>query len=216
MLLMNKKLLLILLPFILILSCNTHVKSTAVVYNNDFESGDLSNIKGGLLGQFNGSKVLGQFNNGDFTLSVNNLPQHDLITVSFDLYIHDNWRGDLLPDGPEIWQMLIDGSPYINTTFSNLGCLPGNLCPPQSYPANYPNRYNNPRAGAYRTDLPGVCSMKTVSNGTTMYKITKTFSHSGKTISLECLDKLDQKDYTNPTCEKSWSVDNIIIQAITL
>src|SRR5476651_574651 len=106
---MNKKLHLLILLF-LIISCKTHVKSEVVVYSNDFETGDLSNIKGGLLGTFNGSGVLGQFSNGDFTLSLNNLPNHDLITISFDLYIHDNWRGDLAPDGPEIWQMLVDSS----------------------------------------------------------------------------------------------------------
>jgi hypothetical protein len=211
----NKKLF-FLIPLIVILSCNTHVGNQVVVYNNDFETGDLTNIKGGLLGEFNGSNVLGQFSNGDFTLSLNNLPDHNLVTVSFDLYIHDNWKGETWPDGPEIWQLSIDGNPYINTTFSNLGCIPGNICPPQSYPYNYPNNYNNPKTGAYRTDLPGVCSLKSSPDGTTQYKITKTFAHSGKTISITCLDKLDQKDYTNPLCEKSWSVDNIKVETITL
>ncbi len=192
------------------------MSNQVVVYNNDFEKGDLSNIKGGVIGQFNGSNVLGQFSNGDFILSLNNLPGHDLITVSFDLYIHDNWRGSLLPDGPAIWQMLIDGNPYINATFSNLDCIPGNICPPQSYPLNYPNNYNNPKAGAYRTDLPGVCSLKSSPNGTTQYKITKTFKDSNNTFTLECLDKLDQKDYANPLCEKSWSVDNINVIVIKL
>ncbi|WPU95807.1 hypothetical protein SNE25_09785 [Mucilaginibacter sabulilitoris] len=211
-----KKSLLSLVFLILFLSCKQHVQSEIDIYNNDFETNDLTNIKGGLIDQFNSSKVLGRYNNGDFILSLNNLPQHDLIIVSFDLYIHDNWRGELLPDGPAIWQMRIDGGPYINTTFSNLACPVGNICPPQSYPDNYPNNNHNPRSGAYRTDLPGVCSMKSESNGTTMYKITKTFKHSGKTLSLECLDKLDQKDYPDPKCEKSWSVDNIDIKAITL
>lgn len=213
---MNKKILLLLLPFIITLACNKAVRNEITVYNNDFETGDLSAIKGGLLGQFNGSNVLGQFSNGDFTLSLNNLPKHDLVTVSFDLYIHDNWRGDLAPDGPEIWQMLLDGNTYISATFSNLGCMPGNTCPPQSYPFNYPNNFNNPKTGAYRTDLPGVCSLQANPNGTTQYKITKTFKHSNTTLSLECLDHLDQKDYANPKCEKSWSVDNINIQTITL
>src|ERR1700761_9331573 len=106
---MNKKLRPLIL-FILLISCNTHVQNEVTVYTNDFETGNLSKIKGGILGQFNGSKVLGQFSAGDFTLSLSNLPSHDLITVSFDLYIHDNWRGELAPDGPEIWQMLIDGT----------------------------------------------------------------------------------------------------------
>jgi hypothetical protein len=144
------------------------------------------------------------------------LPKHDLITISFDLYIHDNWRGQLFPDGPDIWEMLVDNMPYINTTFSNLECKPGNICPPQSYPDDYPNSNHNPRTGAYRTDLPGVCSMLNSPTGTTLYKIKKTFKHSNQSLILQCLDKLNQSNYPNPKCEKSWSVDNISIKVITL
>ena len=201
---------------IVLLSCNTQVSNQTVVYSNDFEKGDTTNLTGGKLGQFNGSKVLGQFSKGDFKLTVNNLPGHDLVMVTFDLYIHDNWRGELLPDGPAIWTMLIDNVPYINATFSNLDCISGNTCPPQSYPLNYPNNYNNPKAGAYRTDLPGVCSLQSSPNGTTQYKITKTFKDNNGVFTLECSDNLDQKDYANPLCEKSWSVDNIVVQTIKL
>lgn len=214
---MNRKLsLALLLPIIFIGSCKNQVKNEVVVYNNDFESNNLSGITNGVISQFNKTAVLGQFSGGNFTLTVNNLPKHDLVTISFDLYIHDNWRGVLAPDGPEIWQMLVDNAPYINTTFSNLSCIQGNVCPPQSYPADYPSISNNPKTGAYRTDLPGVCSLKTNPNGTTMYKITKTFRHNNQSLLLQCLDKLDQKDFVDPKCEKSWSVDNINIKAITL
>jgi hypothetical protein len=64
---MNKKLLFI-IPFIVtVISCNTHVSNQVVVYNNDFESGNLSNISNGIITQFNGSAVLGRYNNGYFT-----------------------------------------------------------------------------------------------------------------------------------------------------
>jgi len=197
-------------------SCNTHVSNQVVVYNNDFEKGDLSNITGGVISQYNGSAVLGQYNNGIFALTVNNLPKHDLITISFDLYIHDTWDGNKPPpDGPDLWEMLVDGNSYINTTFSNAQCG-GGFCPPQSYPFDYPNSYSNPKTGAYRTDLPGVCSMQNIIGWTTQYKIVKTFSHSNSTLLLQCLDKLVQTNTANPKCDESWSVDNINIQAITL
>lgn len=206
-----------LLVFLLLfqISCKTQVKKEVEVYNNDFEGNNLSGISNGIVNQFNNSAVLGQYNNSNFILAINNLPKHDLITISFDLYIHDNWRGQLLPDGPDIWQMLVDNSLYINATFSNLGCKVGNICPPQSYPDNYPNSSHNPRSGSSRTDLPGVCSMLSSPDGTTMYKITKTFKHVNQSLLLQCLDKLNQ-NYPDPKCEKSWSVDNIIIKAITL
>jgi len=213
---MNRKLFFI-IPYIFIISCNTRVSNQVVVYSNDFEASNLTDITNGVISQFNGSAVLGQYNNSFFTLTVNNLPKHDLIKVTFDLYIHDSWDGNKPPpDGPDIWEMLVDGNTYINTTFSNDACKAGDFCSPQSYPLNYPNNYNNPKKDAYRTDLPGVCSEKNSPNGTTQYKIVKTFTHSNNTLLLQCLDKLVQPNTNNPKCDESWSVDNINIQAITL
>ncbi|MDB4926288.1 hypothetical protein [Mucilaginibacter sp.] len=215
---MNKKNLLIL--FIFFISCKTHVNNEVTVYNNDFETNNLSNIRNGFLEQYNGSTVLGRYNCNDnkgyFNLTLNNLPKHDLITISFDLYIHDSWDGNKsAPDGPDIWQMLVDGNLYVNTTFSNSICPAGGFCSPQSYPNDYPNNYNNPKTGAYRTDLPGVC-LSAGPNGTTQYKITKTFRHTNNTLLLQCLDKLVQPNSPDPKCDESWSVDNINIKAITL
>src|SRR5476649_1427436 len=133
----NEKKNLLIFLFILLISCNTHSSNQIVVYNNDFEKGDLSNIVGGIISQYNGSSVLGTYNNGFFALTVNNLPKHDLITISFDLYIHDTWDGNkMAPDGPDLWEMLVDGNSFVNATFSNSPCstAPGSFCPPQSYP----------------------------------------------------------------------------------
>jgi len=213
---MNKFFFLLVFLLLLQISCKTHVQNEVEVYNNNFESNNLSNIDNGIVSLYNGSSVLGQYNNGYFNLTLHNLPKHDLATISFDLYIHDSWDGNkTAPDGPDIWQMLVDGNTYINTTFSNLPCIAGNFCSPQSYPSNYPNNYNNPKTGAYNTDLPGVCSQARP-NGTTLYKITKTFTHTSQTLLLQCLDKLVQTNSPDPKCDESWSVDNITIKVITL
>jgi hypothetical protein len=205
------------LLFILFFSCNTKVSKQISVYNNDFESSDLTGITGGVVSKFNGSNVLGQYNNGNFTLTVNNLPRHDLVTVSLDLFIHDSWDGNKqAPDGPDIWQLLADDGIYVNATFSNEPCPGGTFCSPQSYPLDYPNNYNNPKAGAYRVDLPGVCQYSGIIGWTTQYKITKTFKHSNATLILKCLDKLVQSNSPQPKCDESWSVDNVSIQATTL
>jgi hypothetical protein len=204
-----------------IFSCKRHVNTTeTVVYTNDFENGNISNIENSILSPFNNSTVLGQYNSnankGYFKLTLAALPKHDLITITFDLYIHDSWDGNKTgPVGPDLWQMQVDGAVFINATFSNDECTPGNFCPPQSYPFNYPNSYNNPKSGAYRTDLPGICGL-TGPNGTTQYKISKTFSHSNSTLVLQCLDKLVQADAADQKCDESWSVDNINIKAVTL
>ncbi|WP_214071540.1 hypothetical protein [Mucilaginibacter sp. dw_454] len=176
----------------------------------------MQNITNGTIEQYNNTAVLGRYNNGYFALTVNDLPKHDLLTVSFDLYIHDTWDGNKpAPDGPDIWQMTIDENTFINTTFSNQTFTPGYFTNPQSYPFNYPNNYSNPKTGAYRTDLPGVCGA-IGPNGTTEYKITKTFAHTNRTVILKCLDKLVQTNAPDQKCDESWSVDNITIKAITL
>jgi len=214
---MIKKILFFIISLFFISSCNKNVSREVEVYHNDFETNDLTNITNGVISTYNHSAVLGQYNNGNFILTLNNLPKHDIITITFDLYIHDSWDGNkTAPDGPDIWRMFINGDPFINTTFSNAPCSKGNFCSPQSYPNDYPNDNNNPRAGAYRVNLPGVCSWKTDPNGTTLYKISKTFKNSESKLVLQCVDKLVQTNTDDPKCDESWSVDNISVKAITL
>lgn len=204
--------------FLLILfaSCKDKVANTTQVYSNDFQTSNLSNISGGSIEDYIGTKVLGRYNNSGFTLSLNNLPKHDLISVTFTLYIHDSWDGNSTsPDGPDIWQMFVDDDVFISTTFSNVPCALGAVCKPQSYPNTYPNNFNNPKAGATTINLPPACKT-TFPNGTTAYTITKTFAHKGGAISIQCVDKLVQTNDPNPKCDESWSVDNISVKAISL
>ncbi len=200
-------------------SCSKTVQKATEVYFNDFETGNLDDIKNGYLYEYNGSTVLGRYNQSGFELLLTNLPTHDLIEISFDLFIHDSWDGNKLGidgvDGPDIWKMLIDEELYINASFLNIACVNANgvFCPPQSYPANYPNSNNYPRKGAYRINLPGACHPE---GTTTWYKITKTISHSKSTLLLQCVDQLVQKNTDDPNCDESWSIDNIKVNAIKL
>ncbi|WP_158798508.1 hypothetical protein [Pedobacter sp. L105] len=214
---MNKLLLLSFTFIILLSSCAKTVQNEVQVYSNDFESANLSGITGGIISSFNGSKVLGNYNKGEFNLTINDLPKHDLVDISFDLYIHDSWEGVQQigsVSGPDIWAMNVDRKSYIYTTFANFDCVAGNFCPPQSYPGDYPAQSNNPKTGASRTDLPGFCSEASNPNGTTLYKIHKSVSHSDKMLLIQCLDKLVQTNVTDQKCDESWSVDNLVVKVI--
>lgn len=217
---MNKHILICFLFFFLLSSCAKSVESEVEIYSNDFESENLLNITKGVISSFSDTKVLGMYSNSGFELTLNELPAHDLIDISFDLYIHDGWKGNLvLTDNeivPDIWQLKVNDKTYISTTFSNLDCAAGNICPPQSYPADYPSNNYNPRSGASRTDLPGVCSQLNSVNGSTLYKIHKSISHSDKTLLIQCLDKLIQKNSLDTKCISSWSVDNLKVKVINL
>lgn len=200
-------------------SCKKDVKSDTEVYNNNFESSDLKNITGGAIDIFNGTHVLGRYNNGSFQLKLTNLPKHDIIKITFDLYIHDGWDGSQsFADnlfGPDLWQMIVDDKTYINTTFSNAECQPGNICPSQAYPGNYPTN-NNPRTGAVNVSLPGACLNQASPNGTSLYHIVKTIDHSNSNVTLTCLDHLIDKNVADAKCNESWSIDNIQITAVSL
>ena len=80
-----------------------------LVYENDFESLDLSSIDGGDVMTFYNTNVLGDFNNDGFTLFLENLGDHDYVFISFDLYIHGSWDGNFNGfsenDKPDLWVM---------------------------------------------------------------------------------------------------------------
>ena len=189
------------------------------VYRNDFETGNLTSITNGKLNNFNNSAVTGYYNNGGFELNLDNLSKHDLIRITFDLYIHDSWGGNntgdgTVIDGPDIWQMKVDSNAYINTTFSNVMCDEA-YCLVQSYPHNYPYRTRSGE-GAYSRNLPGVCLFKYVKGGTSLYKIEKIIKHKRSILSLEFKDLLKQSNTTDPFCDESWSMDNLVISTSIL
>lgn len=216
---MNKFILPCFLLFLLVNSCAKDTKSDVEVYTNDFESGDLSAFSGGTISTYNSTKVLGRYNNGGFYLTLHDLPAHDMVEVSFDLYIHDSWDGNSRDNdysGPDIWQLKISDKLYINTTFSNNACPANTFCAPQSYPDNYQNSNHVPRSGAAKKGLPNACGSLTDPKGTTLYKITKRIGHTDKQLLVQCLDHLIQKNFYDPLCDESWSVDNIKVRIINL
>ena len=55
---------------------------------------NLNEIDGGGIVYYNGTNVIGDFNNDGFNLNLNDIGDHDYITISFDLYIHGSWDGN--------------------------------------------------------------------------------------------------------------------------
>jgi hypothetical protein len=204
----------IILVSFLLASCAKGPQDIIEVYQNDFDKLDLTSILGGKISKYNQSNVLGMYNNDGFDLTLENLPVHDLVVISFDLYIHDTWDGnDRNVGGPDIWNLEVDGKSVIKTTFSN--CNSG-LCIPQSYPLNFQNNINMPKKGASKTDLPGFCHFGGLPGFTTLYKIEKTISHKKKDVFIRIYDQLVQSNTSNPVCDESWSLDNIKVNLVRL
>ncbi|NEU10265.1 hypothetical protein GZH53_18220 [Flavihumibacter sp. R14] len=196
-------------------ACRKGQQEQAVVFSNDFEEGNLQHIAGGIITTFNNTRVMGRYNNGGFGLQLDNLPGHDLVEVSFDLYIHDSWDGnDADPDGPDKWTLEVEGVNFINTTFSNKECP--YTCFPQSYPLNYLNSNQQPKTGALPMELPGACHWADRPRGTTLYKIVKRIRHSSPSFTMRSFDELYQSNTGEQLCDESWSVDNLVVKTINL
>jgi hypothetical protein len=140
-----------------------------LVYENDFESLDLNSIDGGDIMSFNNTNVIGDFNNDGFTLFLEDVGDHDYVFISFDLYIHGSWDGNLNGvsenDKPDKWVMEFKpdmqlykdpSSDHFTTTFSNSPCW-SNYCLSQSCPEVYPFE-NNPKTGSFKTNMAKICT----------------------------------------------------------
>lgn len=151
---------------------------------------------------FNGSRLMGPFANDSVVYNMTNLPIHDSVSVSFDLYIHDTWEGECSTNGKDRFRFKNGLTNVMNTTFSNtVGCNQAYsyVGAPGSYPAGQ---------DAEITGLSKRCD----NNGTTSkYTITKTFRHSATDLDLSWVGELTDAVDNTGKCNESWSIDNVMI-----
>ncbi len=170
-----------------------------VIYSNDFEKyagSEWSNTSTDVTPTGNRT-FLGQFGNGTISLSLNNLPKHNEVTVSFDLFIIRSWDGNRTSWGPDRWNLVINGGEtLINTTFSNYTN--------QAYPENYPDGNNPYRTGAVETDTLGY---GTVTDGDSVYHLSFSFSHTEENLQLD-FSGIGLEGLAN----ESWGLDNIKVK----
>jgi hypothetical protein len=187
-----------------------------LVYSNDFSKLDLANFENGRLFVFQRDTLLGNYHNEEVSVTVPNLPSHNIVKVTVELWTHDSWDGN--PDegisGPDYWYMVLDGQEIFRTTFSNSPCV-STFCLRQSYPATF-FRQNDPKTGAIRTNLPGLCLFSATPNYTTVYSFSKLIEHDTDSIKITLGDELRQTNSPNPKCDESWSVGKITVHTLTV
>ena len=190
--------------------CKKNLPQHIEVYRNDFSQGkgDVLVFAGNQVDEkfttlsFNNNSILGPLNHNAVFKNIQNLPEHTFIKITFDLYIHDKWKGN--DDwASDFWGLFIDQQRVYYTTFSN---LPNTT---QAYPEQE-GHYFQPGANSFKKDMAGLCSMKEVSGGSSVYQFVWIAPHSKNEISIALSDLVRETD----PCEKSWSVDNLIISCI--
>lgn len=196
-------------------TCEKNITSRKEVFKEDAEDGIASNmlaVTGSgyninqLVRPFGGTNVIGNFNNTVLSIYLDTLPPHNMIYMSMDLYTHDKWEGNRvgLPGIVDVWNIRVNGAYQLSTSFSNV------LEQRQAYPEWVGTGVPTPaRGNAQDTLLPGLCLWDNKSNGSTSYRIAFSRPHTQNQLLVEINDALQ-----GSICEKSWSIDNVYIEAI--
>jgi hypothetical protein len=195
---------------LLYLGCTKNLTVANTVYDNDFSNSELGVLRvsgwnngsfGALptprLTNYYGRTVLGKLNNNIVRLELTKLPDHAILRVEVEMYIHNTWKNDL-------WKMECDGQTRILTGFSTDPQVK------QSYPNWLGNGSPLSEAGAnaMQKGLPGVCGVGQSSLGTNAYTVVQTFTHSSNEFILQLSDASGN---VNDTCSRSWSIRKLTI-----
>ena len=188
---------------------------SAIIYDNDFE-----NLLDPLLEWSNTStdntpgttqhptdRFLGQFGNDTVSLTLNNLPSHNKLTVLFDLYVIRTWDGNRTFDGPDVWDLSItDGPMLLHTTFNNLDGYPEVY--PQAYPGTYPDASNPPRTGSLENNTLGFLYPRFNPDDIVdcIYRLSYQFDHSSSSIEINF-----SASGLQILTDESWGIDNVMI-----
>jgi hypothetical protein len=144
--------------------------------------------------------VLGELSNETVSLTLSEIPTHEIVNVSFELYMNKSTDGSgkAYPSGsfgygPDIWTLSVDDGPLLlKTTFSSHRW--------QHYPNSYPEGpLTPPKTGAY----------KTLSNDDTRYKLFFNFPHNSPTLILNF-----SASGWQGISDESWALDNVVVNVL--
>lgn len=163
-------------------------------------------------------KFLGPLANDSTTLSLQNLPPHAYLRVTFDLFILRNWVGasslsdeDTLEDrGPHYWGLKVERGPtllhaaFANSTFQSARG--------QTFPCLLPGERVQAGAGAKSTGTLGYTSPGDIitTPGDIIYGMRFTFPHTADSVRLSFYGQ-NLEDVT----EQSWGLDDVVVEVLT-
>ncbi|MGB3240233.1 MAG: hypothetical protein WBB29_18215, partial [Geitlerinemataceae cyanobacterium] len=179
------------------------VLSSAVVFEDDFENGAKPQWSDTRTSRtpIGNRGFLGEFNSDTVSLTLDNLPPHDQVTIAFDLFIIRSWDGNRTDFGPDLWTLNITGRPPILlTTFINDN---PNLNPGQAYPGQFPGDQFIGGTGGSHVDLGYPFRERSIDS---VYRIDRSVRHTDRSLYLNFADSL-----TEGILDESWGLDNITV-----
>jgi PKD repeat protein len=170
---------------------------TATVYATGFDGEAPDGVWGesAIAVSPSGERFLGRFGSGAAVLSLDNLPAHSQVTISFDLYVIDSWDGNgTVGYGPDIFEFgVVDGETLLRTTFSTQESQM------QSYPGTYPGGSNPVGTGAAQVGGLGY-------GGSATYRLSFTVPHTEAAIAFRFMAANLQG-----IGDESWGIDNVTV-----
>jgi hypothetical protein len=155
--------------------------------------------------------LLGRFGSEAVTLTVDKLPEHKFVRISFELFIVGNWGGTSKETAPDLWQLSVDDGPVlVNASFS----LWKRETNPQSFPANYPLARVTANTGAAETNSLGyIYASKGVSDA--VYKLNYVVPHRADTVvfNFSALGRRLTR-FPEGNLLATWGLDNVIVETL--
>lgn len=190
----------------------TAAASADTVYFNDFEtesSGSEWTAYALDTTPVESRTFLGQFGNESVGLHIDNLPEHEALRLSFDLYIIGSWDGDTIP-GPDEWGVrVVDGMTLLHTTFAVSSPNSGRT---QSFPNWIGDASHPQRTGAEESNTMGYWWSNDVRpvpvQTDAVWHLSIVFPYVGDAIDFEFFGRGLQ-----PMGDESWGLDNVRVEA---
>lgn len=152
---------------------------------------------------------LGQFGNETVGLHLTDLPEHEALRLTFDLYIIGSWDGNTQP-GPDIWGVRVtDGMTLLHTTFAVSS-------PNSGRTQNYPYWTDGPsvpqRTGAAESNTMGYTWSNDVRpipvQTDAVWHMSIIFPHTGDAVGFQFYTQGLQ-----PLEDEAWGIDNVRVEA---
>jgi hypothetical protein len=154
-------------------------------------------------------RYLGLFGNQLIKLTLDNLPLHDSVDVTFDMYVVATWDGNVTTEnGPDLFRVL-DLS--CNTLYSSTTSFARMEGANQSYPDRYPAGNHLKETGAIEKLM---INNEQVSFGATIYRLNYRFAHDCTKLQLGLNALLN--DISSNFQNESWAIDNFKLRLSTV
>ena len=200
-----------------IVSLTGHPVSASIVYQNDFQGPvgvEWSQMSTSVT-PVGSRRFLGGVGSETVSLTLDGIPNHNQITVTFDLYVIGSWDGIEPNAGPDVFGLAEAGGPTrLQTTFSNVDFsqYPDYR---QSYPDPYPGLMTHPgKTGASEVNTLGYASTGSVW-GDAVYTLSFTFPHATTSLQLNFFSALTTPEPGDPNWEL-WGLDNVRVEYQTV